>query len=50
MKAGAAPGDTPIPYMSHILGVTSLVMEAGGAKEDEVIAALLHDVLEDHGG
>ncbi len=49
MKAGAAPGDTPIPYMSHILGVTSLVMKAGG-DEDEVIAALLHDVPEDHGG
>ncbi len=29
--------------MSHILGVTSLVMEAGGG-EDEVIAALLHAV------
>ncbi len=49
MKAGAVPGDTPIPGMSHILGVTSLVMEAGG-DEDEVIAALLHDVPEDHGG
>ncbi len=49
MKAGAAPGDIPIPDMSHILGVTSLVMEAGG-DEDEVIAALLHDLPEDHGG
>ncbi len=35
--------------MSHILGVTSLVMEASG-DEDEVVAALLHDGLEDHGG
>ncbi len=35
--------------MSHILGVTSLVMEAGG-DEAEVSAALLHDGLEAHGG
>ncbi len=49
MKAGAAPNDTPIPCLPHSLGVTSLVMEAGG-DEDEVIAALPHDLPEDHGG
>ncbi|MGD0522441.1 MAG: HD domain-containing protein [Terracidiphilus sp.] len=46
---------TGIPYMAHLLGVASLVMgEAGHAgfpvTEDMVIAALLHDAAEDHGG
>jgi GTP pyrophosphokinase len=45
---------TQIPYMAHLLGVASLVMgEAGGAipvTEDMVIAAILHDTAEDHGG
>jgi len=38
-----------IPYISHLLGVTSIVMENGG-NEDEAIAALLHDSIEDQGG
>jgi (p)ppGpp synthase/HD superfamily hydrolase len=38
-----------IPYMAHLLAVSSLVLEAGGS-EDEVIAALLHDGPEDQGG
>lgn len=37
------------PYLAHLLGVASLVMEAGG-DEDECIAALLHDAVEDQGG
>ena len=46
---------TDIPYMAHLLGVASLVMgETGHAgfpvTEDMVIAALLHDAAEDHGG
>ncbi len=45
---------TKIPYMAHLLGVASLVMgEAGGVvpvTEDMVIAAILHDTAEDHGG
>jgi (p)ppGpp synthase/HD superfamily hydrolase len=46
---------TGVPYMAHLLGVASLVMgEAGHAAipvtEDMVIAALLHDAAEDHGG
>ena len=45
---------TDVPYMAHLLGVASLVMaEAGGrvhVTEDMVIGALLHDVVEDHGG
>ena len=35
-----------IPYVSHLLSVTALVLEEGGS-EDEAIAALLHDALED---
>lgn len=37
---------TAIPYIAHVLGVTALVLEYGGS-EDEAIAAVLHDVLED---
>jgi len=37
------------PYVAHLLGVASLVLESG-ADEDEVIAALLHDAIEDQGG
>ena len=38
-----------VPYISHLLGVASLVLEDGG-NEDEAIAALLHDAVEDQGG
>jgi GTP pyrophosphokinase len=38
-----------IPYVAHLLGVASLVLEYGG-NEDETIAALLHDAVEDQGG
>jgi (p)ppGpp synthase/HD superfamily hydrolase len=34
------------PYVAHLLAVSSLVLEYGG-DEDEAIAALLHDALED---
>ena len=40
---------TDVPYVSHLLGVASLVLEDGGS-EDEAIAALLHDAVEDQGG
>jgi GTP pyrophosphokinase len=40
---------TGVPYLSHLLGVTSIVLDAGGT-EDEAIAALLHDAAEDQGG
>ena len=40
---------TSIPYIAHLLGVASLVLEAGGS-EDAVIGALLHDAAEDQGG
>jgi GTP pyrophosphokinase len=38
-----------IPYISHLLAVTAIVLEHGGT-EDEAIAALLHDAIEDQGG
>jgi (p)ppGpp synthase/HD superfamily hydrolase len=37
------------PYIGHLMGVASIVIDAGGS-EDEAIAALLHDAAEDHGG
>lgn len=39
---------TTIPYLSHLLGVAGLVLEAGGT-EEQAIAGLLHDALEDQG-
>ncbi|HEX8812191.1 MAG TPA: HD domain-containing protein [Terracidiphilus sp.] len=47
--AGQARKGTAVPYLSHLMAVTSLVLEAGG-DEDMAIAALLHDVVEDCGG
>ena len=38
-----------IPYIAHLLAVASIALE-NGANEDEVIAALLHDAIEDQGG
>jgi GTP pyrophosphokinase len=40
---------TTVPYVSHLLGVSSLVLEMGG-DETEAIGALLHDAVEDGGG
>ncbi len=40
---------TNIPYLSHLLGVASIVLVHEG-DEDETIAALLHDAVEDQGG
>ncbi len=40
---------TDVPYMSHLLAVAALVLEYGG-NEDQAIAALLHDSVEDQGG
>jgi len=44
---------TVVPYMAHLLGVASLVMGENGhvaVTEDMVIAAVLHDAVEDEGG
>jgi (p)ppGpp synthase/HD superfamily hydrolase len=38
-----------IPYIAHLMGVASIALEYG-ANEDEAIAALLHDAIEDQGG
>jgi (p)ppGpp synthase/HD superfamily hydrolase len=37
------------PYIGHLMGVASIVIDDGGT-EDEAIAALLHDAPEDRGG
>jgi (p)ppGpp synthase/HD superfamily hydrolase len=39
---------TAIPYIHHPMAVSALVIEHGGS-EDQAIAGLLHDVLEDCG-
>jgi (p)ppGpp synthase/HD superfamily hydrolase len=46
---------TVVPYIAHLLGVAALVMGETGethvpVTEDMVIAAILHDAAEDHGG
>lgn len=38
-----------IPYVSHLLAVAAIALE-NGADEDQAIAALLHDAVEDQGG
>jgi len=47
--AGQTRKASGVPYIAHLMGVTSLVLEYGG-DEDLAIAALLHDVVEDCGG
>ncbi|MGA7906231.1 MAG: HD domain-containing protein [Candidatus Sulfotelmatobacter sp.] len=47
--AGQARKTTTVPYIAHLMGVASTVLEFGG-DEDLAIAALLHDVVEDCGG
>ncbi|MHC4178510.1 MAG: HD domain-containing protein, partial [Planctomycetota bacterium] len=37
------------PYLAHLLGVASIALQHG-ADENEAIAALLHDAIEDQGG
>jgi hypothetical protein len=46
--AGQVRKGTDIPYISHPIAVSSLVIEHGG-DEDHAIAGLLHDVIEDCG-
>lgn len=40
---------TDIPYFSYLMAVAATVIENGGT-EEEAIAALLHDAVEDQGG
>lgn len=39
---------TSIPYVAHLMAVAALVLEHGG-NEDQAIAGLLHDAIEDQG-
>lgn len=49
VHSGMTRKGTAIPYMAHLMGVTSLVLQYGGS-ETEAIGALLHDAAEDAGG
>jgi GTP pyrophosphokinase len=49
IHAGQTRKGSSTPYVSHPMAVCSLVLEDGGS-EDEAIAALLHDAVEDGGG
>jgi len=46
LHAGQLRKGTRVPYVSHLLGVTAIAL-VHGADEDEAIAALLHDAIED---
>lgn len=46
MHAGQRRKRTEIPYLTHLLGTCAIALEHG-ADEDEAIAALLHDAIED---
>ncbi|HWR40186.1 MAG TPA: HD domain-containing protein [Patescibacteria group bacterium] len=49
LHAGQFRKGSGVPYASHLLAVTAIVMENDG-DEDTCIAALLHDAAEDQGG
>lgn len=49
LHRGQSRKGTGVPYVSHLLSVTALVLEHGGT-EEQAIAALLHDAVEDQGG
>ena len=49
LHSGQMRKGTGIPYIAHLLAVASIALEHG-ATEDEAIAALLHDSVEDAGG
>jgi (p)ppGpp synthase/HD superfamily hydrolase len=44
----ARKGGSQIPYLAHLMSVAALVLENGG-DEEQAIAALLHDAIEDQG-
>lgn len=49
LHAGQLRKGSRAPYISHLLAVCSIALDHG-ADEDEAIAALLHDAIEDQGG
>ncbi|HEX6475453.1 MAG TPA: HD domain-containing protein [Candidatus Limnocylindria bacterium] len=46
LHAGQRRKGSDIPYLSHLLGTCAIALDYG-AGEDEAIAALLHDAIED---
>jgi GTP pyrophosphokinase len=49
LHAGQSRRGSGAPYVFHPFAVAGLVADAGGS-EDQIVAALLHDVVEDAGG
>jgi (p)ppGpp synthase/HD superfamily hydrolase len=49
LHATQARKGTGTPYIGHLMGVASIVLDDGGS-EDEAIGGLLHDAAEDRGG
>jgi hypothetical protein len=49
LHVGQRRKGSEIPYVAHLLAVASLVLEDSGS-EEEAIAAMLHDAVEDQGG
>jgi GTP pyrophosphokinase len=49
LHAGQVRKGSETPYIAHLLAVAAIALEHG-ASEDEAIAALLHDAVEDQGG
>jgi len=49
LHRGQVRKGTKIPYLSHLLAVSALVLKSQG-DEDQAIAGLLHDAVEDQGG
>nr|MDQ2731363.1 HD domain-containing protein [Armatimonadota bacterium] len=49
LHGGQTRKGTKIPYMTHLIGVMALVIDNGG-DEEQAMAALLHDAVEDQGG
>ena len=49
VHGGQVRKKTVIPYVAHLLAVSATVLEYGG-DEDQAIAGLLHDAVEDQGG
>lgn len=48
LHTGQRRRGTLVPYFAHLQAVAAIVLEDGGT-EDEAIAALLHDAVEDYG-
>ena len=48
-RAQRRKGPGEVPYLAHLLTTAALVLEYGGG-EQEAMAALLHDAVEDQGG